>query len=379
MRVCFECQRCYDDHEDYCVEETHPALSPAREGSPEIIPGYQLDLLLETDVKGETYYAHHIASGGSCLIKIISADEKQCELFLSEASVAAGFFHPNVVNVYEAGYLESGEVFVVSEDAEGNSLRELLERENIPKVLTTVQVIRQTAEALHALHLNGLTHGMISPDNIILTSDAQHRLLARVEDIDFGGVVEKAVTSNKFLTESALVPLRYFAPEQCSGKGASTQTDIYSLGIVLHEMLAGSPPFMATKAVGLMEQHRNQLPPEIRIDDFDLRMLLTYTLTEALRKQPGTRQPSANAFARQMRHMEQLSTHTSVPPPAGIVPPMPRRAAVFTAGTSPAKLTVRQPAKITEPAPETREENITADPISFEPGTVVIGTSKVSP
>src|SRR4051794_40327456 len=107
MRVCFECQRCYDDSEVYCTEESHAALSHIRSGTPEIIPGYQLDLLLESDVRGETYYAHQSASGGSCLIRILSADEERSRQFLGEANVAAGFFHPNVVNVYEAGYLET--------------------------------------------------------------------------------------------------------------------------------------------------------------------------------------------------------------------------------------------------------------------------------
>src|SRR5678816_3441806 len=152
MRVCFECQSCYDDSEDYCVEEGHPVLSQIRDGSPDIAPGYRLDLLLDTGIKGETYLAHQTESGGTCLIRIVSADVETSRQFLSNAEMAAAFFHPGVVDVYEAGHLKTGEVFVVSENTYGDTLREVLDNERVPDLLTTIRVIRQAAEALEALH-----------------------------------------------------------------------------------------------------------------------------------------------------------------------------------------------------------------------------------
>lgn len=359
MRVCFECQCCYDDSEDYCTEEGHPVLSQIRDGSPDIAQGYRLDFLLDSGIKGESYLAHQTESGGSCLIRILSADVENSRQFLSNAELAAAFFHPGVVDVYEAGHLKTGEVFVVSENPHGDTLREMLDYQRVPDLLTTIQVIRQAAEALDALHSQGLTHGAVNPENIVLTTDAQNRLLVRLKDIDFGGVTGRSVMANKFLIDSALNLLKYFAPEQCSGSGPGKQADIYSLGIVLHEMLAGAPPFNASKAVGLIEQHRKQRPPEIRIDNFDLRMLLTHTLAEALQKQPELRQRSANAFARQMRHIEQLKTHAAIPPPAGVTRPEPARsAAVFTSSTDPARF-VAPPLSTSIEEPEASREDIT--------------------
>ena len=97
------------------------------------------------------------------------------------------------------------------------------------------------------------------------------------------------------------------------------------MGIVLYEMLAGRPPFNAPTAAGLIEKHRNQRPPDIRIDNFDLRMLITHSLMESLSKRPEDRQSSANALARQLRHVVQLATHVSTPPPAGAASPWPQR------------------------------------------------------
>lgn len=320
MKVCSVCRRCYYDSAVSCGGECYEPLSETHSGCPEMIDGYHLDLLVESGVKGRLFQARQIECGQSCFIKVLSADEVNSRRFLDEAKIAAAFFHPNLADIYEVGSIDSGEVFVVAEKPDGQTLREVLDSDGTPPLLTTIQVARQTAEALHSVHLKGLLHRALNPENIILTTDHENELLVRIRNLDFGGVAQRSIISNKFLIDSALDSIRYFSPEQCSGDGASVQTDVYSLGIVLYEMLAGAPPFDAVNAAGLMEKQRNQHPPECKIANFDLRMLLTHTLTESLQKNPQMRQPSASTFARQIRHMEQLATHVSTPPPAGAVP-----------------------------------------------------------
>jgi serine/threonine protein kinase len=351
MRVCSICYRCYDTEVDYCTDESHPSLSDTHDGSCEMIAGYRLDVLLGSSLKGEVYFAQHTASGRSCRVKILPADAQNGQQFLQEAKLASGFFHPNVVDTYEAGTLASGDLYVVAEAASGQTLSEYLKTVGVPELLTSIEIVRQTAEILHAIHLKGLTHRAVNPENIILTIDTEGRPLVRIKDLDFGGVVERSIVSDKFLIDSAIDSIKYFSPEQCSCKAVSLKTDVYSLGIVLYEMLAGAPPFDAPKAAGLIEQHKKERPPEIKIDDFELRMLVTHTLMESLTKQPEKRQPSANAFARQLRHIEQLATHVSTPPPAGVAPPPPTRsAAVATtaAATAPARSAYIQPPAMAE-------------------------------
>lgn len=302
-----------------CAGCNNPELVETRLGGPEDIEGYRLDSLLETSGNGQTYRASQIASGQPCIIRIFSSDANG-ERLLEEARAAARFFHENVLDVYEAGSLESGDVFVVSDAPVGRTLRQLLTDVGKPELLQSIDIIRQSAEALHAIHLGGSTHGAVHPENIILANDHEGRLIVRLQNPDFGGVIARSIISNKFLIDSALDKLRYFAPEQCSGTETSLQTDVYSLGIIFYELLAGVPPFDATKAVGLIEMHRNHRAPDIRIDNFHLRMLITHSVMEALQKQPRLRQSSANLLARQLRHIEQLATHVSTPPPAAAVP-----------------------------------------------------------
>src|SRR5688572_28175925 len=262
MKVCSTCQQCYDDIVSSCTESEHPELSEAREGNTQIIAGYRLETVLESGIKGETYRARRTDADQSCLIRILSGTEETKNQFLQDAKTAATIFNESIVDVYEAGSLESGEVFVVAGEPGGQTARELLNNVGVPQLLTTVQVVRQAAEAVHALHLTGLIHRAIRPENIILTTDAEHRLLVRIQNVDLGGVIEHAIVSNKFLIDSAIDSLRYFAPDQFSGESASVKTDVYSLGIVLYEMLSGAPPFDAEKGSGLIDMHRNQRPAE---------------------------------------------------------------------------------------------------------------------
>ena len=320
MRVCSVCHRCYENAVTDCIEDGHPVLYETRVHDLESINGYQIERLLDLGTNAETYLACHIASGRSCLIRIHNAKGEHRDRFLRDAKTLASLFLPGVADVYEYGELGSGEVFVVAEHVEGLTLRDLLVSGGPPDLLTTIVLVRQAAEALHNIHQKGLLHRSVRPENIIASIDAAGNRSARIENLDLGGLVEHSIISDKFMIDSAIDSLRYFAPEQCSGEPAGPQTDVYSLGILLYEMLAGRPPFDDVKAAGLIEKHRNSRPPDIRIDDFELRMLLTHTLTESLNKRPQNRQSSANAFARQLRHMEQLATHVSTPPPAMAVP-----------------------------------------------------------
>ncbi|PYT01392.1 MAG: hypothetical protein DMF63_00655 [Acidobacteria bacterium] len=315
MKVCSVCQERHDDS-TACEVDVASQSFESLESEPQI-PGFRLDHLLSSAHHAITYRARDVASGRTCLIKVAAATDDSATQAIREAKIAANLFHPSIANFYECGRLDDGRCFFVFEDVDGRPLREILDDDGPPELLDTIEIIREAAEALHALHRSGIIHGSVNPRNIIISMTAGGQPIVRVTDPDLGRLAQRSIISNRFLIDNELDSLRYFSPEQCTTDDSTAQSDVYSLGVVFYEMLAGFPPFDATTAVGLIQQHVNQTPPDTRIENFNLRMLVTHALTEALQKQTRLRQPSINTLARQLRHIEQLATHNSTPPPAG--------------------------------------------------------------
>lgn len=327
MKVCSVCQRCYEDNVLSCIEENHNSFNDDHPGTCEIVSGFRLDSLLKCEATGKTYKATNLLLNEPCLIKIftvspVADQQKLTQQFLHEAQSIASLNHPNLVRIYKPGVLESGEFYVITEDTGGKTLRDCLINGTVLSEITAIQIARQTAEGLEAVHTAGITHRHLNPENIILTSDLEHRLLVKLQNFDFGGINQQIITSDNSNSGERLSNLRYFSPEQCAGQTVDPQTDIYSLGIVLYEMLSGKVPFESANADELIHKQKSVPPPEIKILNFDIRALLTYTLMDSLQKIPRLRLKKAGSFARQLRHIEQLITHSPAPPPAIANPPV---------------------------------------------------------
>ncbi|HQU91626.1 MAG TPA: serine/threonine-protein kinase [Pyrinomonadaceae bacterium] len=306
MKICSVCNRCFEDSVGDC-----PDHGELREGpnSVDIVPGYLIERIIEASPNAVIYKALQVEYGQECVISISDSNA-----FLSDAKIAAGLFNAGIAGVIESGELSNGSGFAVFEGSDGASLRDVLNDSPI-SLLDRIQIARQTAEAVHAVHSAGLTHGNIRPENVSISGLGTDELAVKIHNIDLGSAFAEGVLSNRFAMDSALGLLRYLAPERFRNEPATVQTDVYSLGLLLYEILCGHPPFEGNSAAALADMHLNQKPPEIKIENFDLRMLLTHTITEALQKQPSFRQSTADLFARQMRHIEQLATHVPTPPP----------------------------------------------------------------
>jgi len=302
-----------------------------RAGSCEIIPNYQLEFLHESSATGDVYRASNTILKKAYFIKILAPElfnEAEKKQFLRETQSLAAIIHPNVARIYESGTLADGSLYAVTEFLTAQSLRDCLENVGAPSEVTALTITRQAAEGLEAIHAGGVLHRNINPENIVLTADAENHFLVKLQNIDFGGIHQKAVNASSELNRHSL---KYFSPEQCAALAADAQTDVYSLGIVLYEILAGKVPFDAGEADVIINKQINEPPPPVKINNFDIRMLLTHTLTDALQKTARTRLKTANALTRRIRHIEQLATHSSTPPPVMSYPAkMDKAAVVFT-------------------------------------------------
>ncbi len=329
MKVCSVCDTCFEDSKGFCFDAEHGEL---RDGphSVDIVPGYIIERVVATSPKAAIFQARQIEYGQNCVIMIAEGNAAQ---FLADASTAASLFHAGVAGVVESGELSNGSCFAVFESFGGKSLRDGL-REGTLSLLDQIRIARHAAEAIRSIHAAGLVHGTLRPENVSIAALGTEELSVKVHNIDLGSAFANGLLSNRFSMDSSIDSLRYFAPERFRGEAASVHSDVYSLGILLYELLSRHTPFDATSATELAAMHLNQKPPEIKIENFDLRMLLTHTINESLQKQPSFRQSTADLFARQMRHIEQLATHVSTPPPA---------VAIAMAASSAERMAVQQP------------------------------------
>ncbi len=220
---------------------------------------YELQSRIAIGGMGEVWQATDLVIGRTVAIKILKdeylGDPGFLERFRAEARHAALVNHEGIANVYDYGE-EEGSAFLVMELVPGEALSTILEREHVLSTDRTLDIVAQTAAALHAAHAAGLVHRDIKPGNLLITPDG------RVKITDFG-IARIADQVPLTATGQVMGTVQYLSPEQASGHPASPTTDIYSLGIVAYECLAGRRPFTGESQVAIAMAQINEAPPEL--------------------------------------------------------------------------------------------------------------------
>lgn len=220
----------------------------------------------------------------------IAVDEKLRARFRREAVAAAAVAHPNIVATYDTGE-DDGVAYIVMELVHGTTLRSIIDREGPLPVERAVNIAYQVADALSVAHARGLVHRDVKPGNVLVQGDG------RVKVTDFG-IAKAADGTGDDLTRSGMVvgTARYLAPEQVDGRTADERVDVYSLGLVLYEMLCGSAPFEGDTdlATAVARLHANPEPIATRRSDIPPR--LAQIVDAALARDPSSRLPSAATF-----------------------------------------------------------------------------------
>ncbi len=201
---------------------------------------------------GEVFRARDTRHGRTVAIKRVpagvAADSARAQALRTVAARLSAVSHPGVALLYECGE-EQGEVFIAQEFVPGQNLTQLLGGRAIhPR--RAVDIALEAAEALNALHAAGLVHGDIRPDNVMITPKGHVKLLDAGLTAFTGGGAARATAGARLgtLPSESLGVVRYLAPEEALGEGASAQSDLFSLGAILHEMLGGRPAFDASSA-----------------------------------------------------------------------------------------------------------------------------------
>jgi serine/threonine-protein kinase len=220
---------------------------------------YELASRIAIGGMGEVWKSTDLVIGRSVAIKILKdeylGDPGFLERFRAEARHAALVNHEGIANVFDYGE-EDGSAFLVMELVPGEALSTILEREKELPADKVLDIVAQTAAALHAAHAAGLVHRDIKPGNLLITPDG------RVKITDFG-IARIADQVPLTATGQVMGTVQYLSPEQASGRSASPTTDIYSLGIVAYESLAGRRPFTGESQVAIAMAQINDIAPDL--------------------------------------------------------------------------------------------------------------------
>lgn len=252
---------------------------------------YTLKSRLAIGGMGEVWRALDSVIERNVAIKILKeeyfGDKAFRERFRAEARHAALVNHEGIASVYDFGE-EEGSAFLVMELVPGEALSTILERERSLSPERVLDIVAQTASALHAAHDAGLVHRDVKPGNLIITPEG------RVKITDFG--IARAVDQVPLTaTGQVMGTVQYLSPEQASGKSATALTDIYSLGIVAYEALAGKRPFTGESQVSIAMAHIKQTPPPL---PDSVPLAVRNLVLACIAKKPERRPSSARHLAR---------------------------------------------------------------------------------
>ena len=314
MLQCPRCSRRFSNDVLVCPADQTPLQADATIADIPVDPlldrvfdeKYRLNERLGGGGMGTVYRATHLLIDRPVAIKVLSqrfvGDETAQQRFRREARAAGRMQHPNAVSVTDFGATADGYLYIVMELLEGHTLRDVLMREGPLEVARAVSIMLQTSAAVAAAHDAGLIHRDLKPGNIFIAQRPD--TLAVVKVLDFGvakfAVEEQADDDYQTLTQvGALIGTpRYMSPEQCSGSGpVTTASDVYSLGIILYEMLSGAAPFNAETPLAIVFRQVSEPPPPLPAS---VPEKLRAIVERALAKDPAKRFANAEEFRQEL-------------------------------------------------------------------------------
>jgi serine/threonine-protein kinase len=272
---------------------------------------YELTHLIARGGMAQVYRAHDRLLDRVVALKVLfpelSVDQTFVERFRREALAAAKLSHPNIVPVFDWGE-DAGTYFIVMEFVAGEPLSATLRQHGTLPAARAAVIAAEVAAALSYAHRHGVVHRDVKPGNVLITEDGS------VKVTDFG--IARALNTEESLTQAGSVmgTATYFSPEQAEGAAVDARSDVYSLGIVLYEMLAGRPPFQGDSPVAVASKHVREMPPLIRQFQIEVPEPVEAIAMMAIAKSPIDRYPSAEAMRSDlMRFVEGLPVEAPDP------------------------------------------------------------------
>ena len=250
---------------------------------------YQIIRLIGEGGMANVYLAHDTILDRDVAVKILRGDladdEKFVRRFQREAIAASSLNHPNIVEMYDVGE-DNGLYYIVMEYVEGKTLKQLLKRRGNLTLSEAIDIMLQLTDGMAHAHDAYIIHRDLKPQNIMIQDDGQIKIT------DFG--IAMALNSTQLTqTNSVMGSVHYLPPEQASGKGSTTKSDIYSMGIIFYELLTGKLPFKGDNAVEIALKHMRDPLPNLREDNPNIPQSIENIILKATAKNPKNRYDDA--------------------------------------------------------------------------------------
>lgn len=307
MKECPACRRCFSDEINHCPQDGD-ATTPSLLGEPILDARYQLERRLGQGGMGVVFQARHIFLKTSHAIKVIlpdlvGNDPMLVTRFRQEALAAAAIRHQNIISVTDFGVVRGTMPFLVMEFVNGKSLQDVLAEEKVMTPARALDFACAIGAGVGAAHRQNIVHRDLKPLNIMMQSGQP--VAEGLKILDFGlAKIKSGELLGSFVqakTTGMMGSPFYMAPEQWSDDEPDARADIYSLGIILYQMLSGDVPFKGASIPSIMKKHLTLAPPSFNSMGIDVAPQIEAVVRHALEKEVSARTPSVEAFIAELR------------------------------------------------------------------------------
>src|SRR6185437_3922631 len=307
MRECPTCRVCLTDDVVFCPDDG-AQTTQSIQGEPILDGRYQLERRLGQGGMGIVYKARHIFLKTQHAIKIIlpdlvGNDPNLVTRFRQEALAAAAIRHQNIIAVTDFGVVRGTMPFLVMEFVQGRSLQEILAEEGAMGPVRAFELMQPICGGIAAAHRQGIVHRDLKPLNVMIQAGIP--IAEGTKILDFGlAKIKSGELLGSFIaaqTTGLMGSPFYMAPEQWSDDPPDARADIYSIGVMLYQMLAGDVPFKANAIPAIMKKHLTEEVPTFSSRGYDVPPQIEAVVRHAMEKEPEHRTPSAEEFLKELR------------------------------------------------------------------------------
>lgn len=309
MKECQVCKKCYSDDVNTCPTDGHKTFHSIS-GEPVLEGKYHLECRIGQGGMGVVYKARHAYLKTSLAVKIIlpdlvGNDPQLVTRFRQEALAAAAIRHQNVVGVSDYGVAQGTMPYIVMEYVEGESLHDMLTREKRLSNEKAFELMSAICAGVGAAHHQGIVHRDLKPLNVMILKNKSN-LYDAVKILDFGlAKIKSGELLGSFIqaqTTGLMGSPYYMSPEQWADEEPDARSDVYSLGVMLYQMLAGDVPFKGSSIPAIMKKHLSDAPPPFSSFNLQISPQIEMAVRHTLVKEPAKRTESVEMFVEELRN-----------------------------------------------------------------------------